>query len=149
MQNITLESSLAPHIDSSDGQLQHYSLFYHYMAADLTHITEQNCKQSCTSMSFYRLWGGEAAKQKTETWSTELESKDLQVWNNHPVMFSVFIIAVWSGESRKELLFELICQNIDLNLTWGPISVQITSCRFQLKLLKVSERPNASRKGSV
>lgn len=47
------------------------------------------------------------------------------------------------------LLFELICSSIGLNLTWGPINVQMTSCRFQLKVLKVSERPNASEEGSV
>lgn len=62
---------------------------------------------------------------------------------------SVFSLLLSTGESRKELSFELICSNIGLNLTWGPINVQMTSCRSQLKILKVSERPNASKEGSV
>lgn len=62
---------------------------------------------------------------------------------------SVFSLLLSTGESRKELSVELICSNIGLNLTCGPINVQMTSCRSQLKILKVSERPNASKEGSV
>lgn len=87
----------------------------------------------------FGLWAGKAAKQKLKS-----NSRGLQVRTQ-----SVFSLLLPTGESRKELSFELICSNIGLNLTWGPINVQMTSCRSQLKILKVSERPNASKEGSV